>query len=92
MTASWLALAIVVAGAVALVAGSLFGGLHLGIGSSQLVGVVAMVALAVWLGPGLLARYRGRGGQALGHVALWLAIVAAAAILYRFRGAIFPGY
>jgi hypothetical protein len=91
MTASWVALGIVVAGAVALVAGGVLG-LDLGVNAGALVGIVAMVALLVWLGPGLLGRYYGRGGQALQHAALWLAIVVVILALYRYGGALFPGF
>jgi hypothetical protein len=90
MLASWIALAIVVAGAIGLGIATLLGGIEPGAGTEQLVGVIVMVALAVWIGPGVLARYRGRGGQALQHVALWLAIVVAILLLYRYRGTLFP--
>jgi hypothetical protein len=91
MTAAWLALAIVIAGAVALVVGSLSGHLTAGAGAPELAGVVAMVALAVWIGPGVIRRYHGRGSTALAHAAIWLILVLAVALLYRFRGVLMPG-
>ncbi len=45
---------------------------------------IAMMCLAVWIGPGLLARYRGRGSAALAAVAIWLAIACALALLFVY--------
>ena len=45
---------------------------------------IAMMCLAVWIGPGLLRRYTGDASAALKAVALWLAIIAAVALLYVY--------
>jgi hypothetical protein len=86
MSPSWIALVIVAAGAVALVIARLVGALPTAIGTGGLAGIVALLALAAWIGPGVLRDYQGRGGTALRHVAIWLAIVVAAVLLYRFIG------
>lgn len=86
MSPSWIALAIVVVGAVALVAASLFGALPTAVGTGGLAGIVLLLALLAWMGPGVLRRYHGRGATALRDVAIWLAIVVAIVVLYRFVG------
>lgn len=45
---------------------------------------IASICLAVWIGPGLLRRYSGDAPAALKAVALWLAIIAAVALLYVY--------
>ncbi|PZQ11645.1 MAG: hypothetical protein DI565_18075 [Ancylobacter novellus] len=45
---------------------------------------IAMMCLAVWIGPGLLRRYTGNANAALKAVALWLALIAAVALLYVY--------
>lgn len=45
---------------------------------------ITMMCLAVWIGPGLLRRYTGDASAALKAVALWLAIIAAVALLYVY--------
>lgn len=45
---------------------------------------VAMICLAVWIGPGALRRYAGNGGGALKAVALWLLIAVAVALLFVY--------
>jgi hypothetical protein len=45
---------------------------------------IAMICLAVWIGPGLLRRYASNGGAALRAAALWLAIIVAVALLYVY--------
>ena len=77
------ALAILVVGGAALVASSAFG--FLPAYSQRLGGVVALLAIAVWVGGGVVARYRGhRPSAALMHLAVWLAIAAILAALYKF--------
>jgi hypothetical protein len=50
---------------------------------------VAMICLAVWLGPGLLTRYQQ--GGALKAAALWLAIACAIALLYVYGKDVLAG-
>lgn len=45
---------------------------------------VASMCLLVWIGPRALRRYRTDGGGAVKAVALWLAIICAAALLYVY--------
>lgn len=45
---------------------------------------IAMICLAVWIGPGLLSRYAGNSSGALKAVAIWLAILAAIALVYVY--------
>ncbi|WP_020179098.1 hypothetical protein [Methylopila sp. M107] len=45
---------------------------------------IAMICLAVWIGPGALRRYSGNASGALKAVALWLLIVTAIALLYVY--------
>ncbi|MFC3693956.1 hypothetical protein [Chenggangzhangella methanolivorans] len=45
---------------------------------------IAMMCLAVWIGPGLLRRYAGNANAALKAVALWLLIIVAVAMLYVY--------
>lgn len=45
---------------------------------------IAMICLAVWIGPGLLRRYTGDASAALKAAALWLAIICAVALLYVY--------
>jgi hypothetical protein len=58
-------------------------------GSAQIIAaVVAMSALALSIGSGALGRYRapGGGGKALSHIAIWLAIGCAFALLFMWGG------
>ncbi|HVI28378.1 hypothetical protein [Hansschlegelia sp.] len=52
--------------------------------NAQWASAIAMICLAVWIGPGLLRRYAGDGGGALRAVAIWLAIICAFALLYVY--------
>jgi hypothetical protein len=45
---------------------------------------IAMICLAVWLGPGALRRYAGNGGAALKAVVLWLVLACGVALLYVY--------
>lgn len=45
---------------------------------------VAMICLAVWIGPGVLRRYAGNGGAALKAVVVWLIIALVIALLYIY--------
>lgn len=45
---------------------------------------IAMICLAVWIGPGLLRRYSGNSGAALKAAALWLAIAVGLALIYVY--------
>lgn len=45
-------------------------------------GAIAMICLAVWIGPGALRRYSGNASGALRAVVLWLLIATAIALLY----------
>ncbi|GLK67843.1 hypothetical protein [Hansschlegelia plantiphila] len=45
---------------------------------------IAMLCLAVWIGPGVFRRYRGNGGAALKAIAVWLAIACAVALAYSY--------
>lgn len=43
---------------------------------------IAMLALAVWIGPGALSRYRGNASGALQTVVIWLVLAVALALIY----------
>lgn len=45
---------------------------------------IAMICLAVWIGPGALARYRGNGGAALQTIVIWLLLACAVALAYVY--------
>ncbi|GLK55562.1 hypothetical protein JOD31_000481 [Methylopila capsulata] len=45
---------------------------------------VALVCIAVWIGPGALARWRGNASGAVRAVALWLAIAVVIALAYVY--------
>ncbi|MFD1702064.1 hypothetical protein ACFSCV_03510 [Methylopila henanensis] len=45
---------------------------------------IAAICLAVWIGPGAFARYAGRGGDALRHIAIWLALAVGLALLFVY--------
>lgn len=45
---------------------------------------IAMIALAVWIGPGALRRYAGNPSGALKAVVLWLALAVGVALLYVY--------
>lgn len=45
---------------------------------------IAMICLAVWIGPGALRRYAGDGSAALKAVVLWLALACGVALLYVY--------
>ena len=82
-----LALGIVVVGAVALVAADLLGFIDAGT-DGRIGGLVALLAIAVWVGAGAFSHYAGRGSQALSHAVIWLGIVAVIALLYHFQAPI----
>lgn len=45
---------------------------------------IAMICLAVWIGPGLLRRYVGDGGAALKAAAIWLALICVVALVFVY--------
>jgi hypothetical protein len=45
---------------------------------------LALICVAVWLGPGVLARWRGNASGAVRAVALWLAIAVVIALAYVY--------
>lgn len=51
---------------------------------------VAMLCVAIWIGPGMLRRYSGNGSAALKAVALWLVIACAAALVFVYGRDYFP--
>lgn len=67
---SGIALIIIVVGLVVLLIADMTAGLR----TSQGAGIVMLLALMVSIGGGALAHYRGRGGTALLHICIWLAI------------------
>ncbi|BCJ90308.1 hypothetical protein IZ6_10430 [Terrihabitans soli] len=80
----WIALGIVVAGITFLVIADVFTDFG-SVRGDQIVSVVAMSALLLVFGAGAVGRYAGQGGMFLKHVALWLAIIAALALIYQYR-------
>lgn len=76
-------IAIVLAAIVTFVIADLAGGLGT-FPNERWASAIAMICLAVWIGPGLLRRYAGNGSAALKAAALWLAIIVAVALLFVY--------
>lgn len=45
---------------------------------------ITMICLAVWIGPGAFARYRGNATGALQGIVIWLVLACAVALLYVY--------
>lgn len=45
---------------------------------------IAMICLAVWIGPGALARYRGNTSGMLQAIVIWLALAVAVALVFVY--------
>jgi hypothetical protein len=80
----WFGLAIVVAGITFLVIADVFTDFDAARGD-QIVSVVAMSALLIVLGANTVGRYAGSGGMFVQHLAIWLGIIAALALVYQYR-------
>lgn len=80
----WIALAIVVAGITFLVIADVFTDFDT-VRGDQIVTVVAMSALLIVMGAGMIGRYAGQGGMFLQHIAIWLGLIAALALVYQYR-------
>ncbi|RXF75393.1 hypothetical protein EK403_00595 [Hansschlegelia zhihuaiae] len=76
-------IAVVLAAILTFVLADLAGGLGT-FPNERWAAAIAMVCLAVWIGPGLLRRYTGDASAALKAVALWLAIFCGLALLYVY--------
>lgn len=76
-----IALRIILIGIVALVVADLMGLVDARI-DTRVASLIAMTALLIWLGPGLLARYQGDGRAALMHLLIWGVIALAFAAAY----------
>jgi hypothetical protein len=77
-------LAIVIAGITFLVVADVFTDFDT-VRGDQIVSVVAMSALLIVVGAGMVGRYAGQSGMFLRHIAVWLAIIAALALIYQYR-------
>lgn len=77
-------LAIVMAGITFLVVADVFTDFDT-VRGDQIVSVVAMSALLIVLGAGMVGRYAGESGMFLRHIAVWLGIIAALALIYQYR-------
>lgn len=75
--------AVILAAMVTFVVADLAGGMGT-FPNERWAGAIAMICLAVWIGPGLLRRYTDNAGAALKAVALWLVIITAVALLYVY--------
>lgn len=75
--------AAILASIVVFVVADLAGGIG-GFPNERWAAAIAAICLAVWIGPGLLGRYAGNASGALKAVALWLALICAAALLYVY--------
>jgi hypothetical protein len=80
----WIGLAIVVAGLTFLVIADVFTDFDT-VRGDQIVSLVAMSALLVVFGFGMVGRYAGQGGMFLNHLAIWLGIIAVLALVYQYR-------
>jgi hypothetical protein len=80
----WLAFAIVVAGITFLLIADVFTDFDT-VRGDQIVSVVAMSALLIVIGTGMVGRYAGQSGMFLKHIALWLGIIAALSLVYQYR-------
>ena len=80
----WIGFAIIVAGLTFLVIADVFTDFDT-VRGDQIVSIVAMSALLVVFGFGMVGRYAGQGGAFLSHLALWLGIIAVLALLYQYR-------
>lgn len=80
---SELLVAVVLAAIVTFVIADLAGGFGT-FPNERWAAAIAMMCLAVWIGPGVLRRYVGKGSAALKAAALWLAIICAIALLYVY--------
>jgi hypothetical protein len=79
------ALAVVVTAIIGLVVADSFGVMEDASGD-RIAGLVAALTLAVLIGSGLFGRYRsGASGGPLVHIAIWLAVIGAAALLYVWK-------
>jgi predicted aspartyl protease len=77
-------LAIVIAGITFLVVADVFTDFDT-VRGDQIVSVVAMSALLVVVGAGMVGRYSGQSGMFLRHIAVWLGVIAALALIYQYR-------
>lgn len=80
----WIALAIVIAGITFLVIADVFTDFDT-VRGDQIVSVVAMSALLLVMGAGMIGRYAGQSGMFLKHIAIWLAVIAAISLIYQYR-------
>jgi hypothetical protein len=80
----WFGLAVVIAGITFVLIADLFTDFDT-VRGDQIVTIVAMSALLVVFGAGMVGRYAGQGGMFLNHLALWLGIIALLALIYQYR-------
>ncbi|GGE37253.1 hypothetical protein GCM10007276_13370 [Agaricicola taiwanensis] len=80
------ALLIVLVGGAALVIADVFG--FADVTDGRIASLVALLAIAVWVGSGFLGRYSGRGSEALRHLAIWLAIATLITAIYVWQAPI----
>lgn len=75
--------AIILAAIVTFVVADLAGGMGT-FPNERWAAAIAMICLAVWIGPGVLRRYTGNANAALKAFATWLALAVAVALLYVY--------
>jgi aspartyl protease family protein len=80
----WVLLLIVAAGGIVLISMGDAGTIA-GLGASSIFGLVAGIALLIWVGGSLGGSYRGRLGQAARDLAVWLLIALALVTGYSYR-------
>lgn len=68
---------------VVFVVADLAGGIG-GFPNERWMAAIAMVCLAVWIGPGALNRYQRNGAGALKAVALWLVVASVVAFAFVY--------
>lgn len=76
-------IAAILATIVVFVVADLAGGMG-GFPNERWAAAIAMICLAVWIGPSALGRYAGNASGALKAVALWLALIVGVALLYVY--------
>ena len=84
---SWIGLGVVAVGIAVLVLTDVFTDMS-GFGGVDIASLVWVTALLVVIGGSALGAYRGRGGKALQHAAIWLGIIAVLALIYTYRDAL----
>ncbi len=85
---TWLALFILALAAMLLLAND--SGTIAGVDSDTFGYVALMVALAVFIGGGVLGRYRGRAGPMLRDAVAWLALGLGLVTLYAYKNTLVP--